>query len=83
MIITGDKDKSLPAGISISNDGATLYVKSQDPAKLELLVKELFYVMDRRFEYIFPFQSVMGVYSDMLTHFKMYGKHLPYRKYFE
>ncbi len=61
-------------------DGRVLELKS---AKPEQTIKLLEYVMDRKFEYIFPFKNVMGLYAEQLNHFKMLGKALPYRKYFE
>lgn len=72
---------SCKSGASISlNMGRVLEIKSSAP---EQSVKLLEYVMDKRFEYIFPFKGVMGLYAEQLKHFKMLGKYLPYRKYFE
>lgn len=74
--------KDLPDGISRSPKGALL-IKASDEQAGVLLIEELFRVMDIRFEYIFPFQYVMGLHRDMLVHFKMLDRHFPYQKYFE
>lgn len=79
----GANDAPVPAGISMSTDGKTLFVKAENQDKADALIKELFYVMDKKFTYIFPFKAVMGLYQDMLNHFKMNGKAMPYNKYFE
>ena len=68
-------------GASVSlKDGRILEIKSVAPEQTLKLVQ---YVMDKKFEYIFPFKNVMGLYTKQLKHFKMLGKFLPYRKYFE
>jgi hypothetical protein len=72
-------NKTSPAGISMSSP-KILTVKAED---IVPLVKNMEYVLDKRFTYEFPFEPVMGLYKYQLKHFKMYGKRLPYRKYFE
>jgi hypothetical protein len=64
----------------VNIQGNTLFIKGKD---LKQLVKATEYVMDRRFHYAFPFRGSMGLYNDQLKHFKMWGKSLPYIKYFE
>ncbi len=76
IVING---KSCPVGVTMPS-ARLLMVKSAD---IVPLIKDMEYVMDRRFKYIMPFVPVMGLYSNQLTHFKMHGKSLPYRKYFE
>ncbi len=66
----------------MGRDGG-LIVKASDPAQARRILDGLFGVMDRRYEYLYPFQWVMGLSGEMLTHFGMFGKTLPYRKYFE
>ncbi|MFA6930647.1 MAG: hypothetical protein WCT05_09985 [Lentisphaeria bacterium] len=74
--------QEIPSGISRNSSG-TLQIRAKDIGTAELLLEELFQVMDKRFEYIFPFRYVMGLHRDMLVHFKMLDKHFPYHKYFE
>ncbi len=74
--------KELPEGISRSPKGALL-IKANDSQMGTRLLGELFRIMDKRFEYIFPFKYVMGLHRDMLVHFKMLDRHFPYQKYFE
>ena len=73
---------AIPDGVSMGRDGG-LIVKASDPAQARRILDGLFGVMDRRYEYLYPFQWVMGLSGEMLTHFGMFGKTLPYRKYFE
>ncbi len=73
---------AIPDGVSMSRDGG-LIVKASDPAQAGRILDGLFGVMDRRYEYLYPFQYVMGLSGEMLNHFGMFGKTLPYRKYFE
>lgn len=73
---------SIPDGISLGRGGG-LIVKAADSAQADRLLNELFAVMDRRYEYLYPFQWVMGLSGEMLTHFGMFGKTFPCRKYFE
>ena len=65
---------------SIKRDGNTLYIQGK---KIKDLVKATEYVMDKKFHYSFPFRGTMGLYDNQLKHFKMWGKKLPYIRYFE
>ncbi|MCF6177669.1 MAG: hypothetical protein L3J71_18085 [Victivallaceae bacterium] len=76
-LVIGSRDHG--ASVLLTN-GRILEIKSADP---EQTVKLVQYVMDKKFEYIFPFKNVMGLYTKQLQHFKMLGKYLPYSKYFE
>jgi hypothetical protein len=65
---------------SIKINNNVLYIQGEN---LKELVKSTEYVMDNKFRYDFPFRGSMGLYNYQLKHFKMYGKTLPYVKYFE
>lgn len=70
-----------PEGIRV--EGRTMRVTAPNPQRLNHLIKELMFVMDRRFPYEFPYQSVMGCQTDMMNHFKIWGKVRPMQRYFE
>jgi hypothetical protein len=86
FVITG-KDriktfKNYSLGISMDNNGNIIF-KAQDEAEAKRTYKAFGYILDKKFEYEVPFKGVMGLYNNMLAHFKLHGKTLPYIKYFE
>jgi hypothetical protein len=66
----------------MSKEGG-LQVQSENEKELDAVLKDLSYVMDERYPYIFPFKGVMGLYDNMLSHFGMLGKYFPVQKYFD
>jgi hypothetical protein len=77
--ITGNN--KIPWGIS--RTGNNLFIKAKNDLQARLMLTDMHHVMDTRFDYIFPFRGVMGLYKKHLKHFNMAGKYLPYKKYFE
>ena len=51
------------------------------PEKLDQNITELFRVMDELFVYNHPFVQTMGLPRDPLMYTKLYGKNLPYKKF--
>lgn len=74
--------KELKKSVSASATGG-LQIQAENEKELDGVLKSLFYVMDERYSYIFPFKGVMGLYDNMLIHFGMLGKSFPVRKYFD
>lgn len=64
------------------NAGGGLELTAPDAASMNFLLEKLFRAMDKKYEYFFPFTSVMGLYDFMLNHHKL-SKPLPVRRYFE
>ncbi|MBR2911628.1 MAG: hypothetical protein IKC05_08450, partial [Lentisphaeria bacterium] len=58
-----------------------LAVWAATPEKLEQNVTELFRVMDELFVYHHPFVQTMGLSREPLLYAKLYGKNLPYKKF--
>jgi hypothetical protein len=85
IILTGENriegDHKIPWGIS--RKGNSLFIKVKNDLQGRLTLTNMQHFWDERFEYIFPFASVMGLGKKHLKHFKMLGKYLPYKKYFE
>ncbi len=79
--------KNIPLGIS-KIDNTTLCLRATSSANAKLYWKLLARVMDERFDYIFPFILEPFPRSGykakkILEHFKLGGKSLPYRRYFD
>ena len=62
------------------DDNGGLRIAAPNLTELDRLITELFYQMDRRFEYYEPFRNVMGLRA---SDFKAEGKLLPLRRYFD
>ena len=58
-----------------------LAVWSSSPEKLDQNVTELFRMMDEVFVYDHPFVQTMGLSREPLMYAKIYGKNLPYKKF--
>lgn len=67
----------------ISRTGNNLFIKAKNDLQARLMLTDMQHIIDTRFNYIFPFRSVSGLYRKHLEHFKMTDKYLPYKKYFE
>ncbi len=63
--------------------GGGILIRAKNSKTLEKMIRQFAFVMDIRFPYIFKFSGSMGIYSDQLNHFKMNGKFIPERRYFE
>lgn len=75
------KYSRVPNGISLKD--SVLYFKAKDLADAKMLYKEFGYVLDEQFPYVYPFKPVMGLYEKHLKYFKMNGKSLTHKKYFQ
>ena len=77
QIVPGKPDtvESLPGG--------GILIRAKDAGTLEKMIRQFAGVMDLRFPYIFRFSGIMGLELEQLVHFKMIGKFIPERRYFE
>lgn len=70
------------AQIMLTPAGGLLLTASSSE-ELEQVSEKLLDRMDRRYPYVFPFKGVAGMPLEVLKHFKMLGKSLPARNFFE
>ena len=73
-----------PAEKKISGSGrqsGALAIWAATPEKLNQNITELFHVMDEVFVYNYPFVQTMGLPREPLMYTKLYGKNLPYKKF--
>ena len=82
--ITLRMEKKLPQQIFTDKSGG-ITVTAPDAMKMELLLKKLFYRMDKRYPsaIAMPRSGTMGFYKAQVTHFKAAGMLLPYKPFFE
>ena len=76
--------KNLPQAVFMDKSGG-MTVTAPDAIKMELLIKRLFYRMDKRYpsSISMPRGGTMGFYKAQVTHFKAAGMLLPYKPFFE
>ena len=79
VILTIDRQ----ADNRIRRQNGNILIKTTDVASADHLLTMLFYQMDKRFAYHYPFKWVMGLPGRVLYHFKMNDKTLPWTPYFE
>ena len=58
-----------------------LGIWASSPEELEKKVTALFHVMDELFVYHHPYVQTMGLPREPLLYTKLYGKNLPYKKF--
>ena len=69
-------------GIRMSDHGG-IVIAAENADRLDRLVTQFFYALDRRYPVKIPFRSVMGLLQDMVNHFNLSNTVLPCRTYFE
>ena len=76
--------KNLPQAVFMDKAGG-MTVTAPDAMKMELLIKRLFYRMDKRYpsSISMPRGGTMVFYKAQVTHFKAAGMLLPYKPFFE
>lgn len=63
--------------------GGGILIRAKNSRQMEEMVRLFANVMDIRFPYIFKFSGSMGIYDEQLNFFRMNGKYIPERRYFE
>ena len=82
-IAVGEDDGK--AGVALSNDLRRITITAPDAAAADRLVRKFSYILDRRYEYIFPFhpRGWDCLHPDMLKYFDLDQDRLPLTRCFE
>jgi hypothetical protein len=72
-----------PEQYGITRNGKEILVNAGTAKEADELIRALFRVMDRRFEYLIPFGPVNTMKKEMLEKFGILGKTLPFTRCFE